>query len=104
MLGCWRILIIALALVVGGQASAQDNRGYIGIDSADITAEEAKALGWETPRGIRVVRSRDDGPAKAAGIQPGDIIVMLDGQEVESMQGFLASVGAKGAGQQVRLR
>lgn len=51
---------------------------YLGISADDLTEADRKALGSGT--GIRVSDVR--GPAKEAGIQPGDLLVELDGETV----------------------
>ena len=51
---------------------------YLGVSADDLTEADRKALGTAT--GIRVAGVR--GPAKDAGIQPGDLLVELDGQPV----------------------
>ncbi len=51
---------------------------YLGISADDLTEADRKALGSET--GIKVSDVR--GPAKDAGIQAGDLLVMLDGEDV----------------------
>ena len=99
-----RLLAIAFALLVGGVAWAQEPKGFLGVELKAITKEEAEKLGWELPRGARVVKPREDGPAAKAGIVAEDVIVSLDGQEVESLERFMAAIGAKTAGAQVRLR
>ena len=99
-----RLLVIVLALAVGDAALAQERQGFLGVDLQDITKAEAEKLGWEAPRGAKVVKPREGGPAAGAGILAEDVIVSLDGQEVESMERFVAAIGAKGAGAQVRLR
>lgn len=49
----------------------------------DVTKEEAEKRGWETPRGAKVDLTTD-APAAATELQPGDVIVTLDGVEVEN--------------------
>jgi WD40 repeat protein len=99
------LLALVLLLLFGSAASAQEpSKGFLGIELKDITKEEAEVLGWETPRGIKVVKPTDAGPAANAGILPGDVILSIDGVEVENVQRFVATVGDRGAGAQVRLR
>ncbi|HLY09147.1 MAG TPA: PDZ domain-containing protein [Planctomycetota bacterium] len=51
---------------------------YLGISADDLSEADRKALGSSS--GIRVADVR--GPAKEAGIQPGDLLVELDGEPV----------------------
>src|SRR6516225_6087885 len=100
-----RLFVFGSLLLIGSAASAQDPpKGFLGIELKDITKEEADALGWEASRGIKVVKPNDGGPAANAGIPPGDVILSIDGVEVENMQRFVATIGDRGAGAQVRLR
>ena len=100
-----RLLAIAFfALLIGEVAWAQEPKGFLGVELKAITKEEAEKLGWEVPRGAKVVKPREGGPAAGAGILAEDVIVSLDGQEVESLERFIAAIGAKTAGAQVRLR
>jgi hypothetical protein len=99
-----RLLVATFILLVAGPVWAQDNKGYLGVDLQDISKEEADKLGWDTPHGARVTKAREGGPAAAGGLLANDIILVLDGVEVENKDGFIASIGDKGAGAQVRLR
>src|SRR5262249_51402937 len=94
-----RLLVFVLALLLCGPAWAQDKRGYLGADLQDVTKEQAERLGWETPRGVRVVRPLEEGMLMAE-----DVILSMDGVEIDNKDRFLANVSDKGAGAQVRLR
>ncbi len=59
-------------------------RGSIGVDTQEATAELAELLGLAQRRGAVVTRVRPDSPAAEVGLQPGDVIVELDGQAVDS--------------------
>jgi hypothetical protein len=100
------LLALVLALLIGGSAvlAQETPKGFLGIELEDITKDEAEALGWEAPRGIKVVKPREGGPAASAGILPDDMILSIDGVEVENAQRFVATIGDRGAGAQVRLR
>ena len=70
-----------------------------GAQLGDVTQEEAAQLGWEVPRGAKVVKPRDGSPAAVAGLQPGDIAVTLDGMDIENAAGFDAGgIAAKAPG------
>ena len=103
-------LVCAMAWVLGGtpalaQQAAPKPKGYFGnVLFEDITKEEAEKLGWKTPRGIRVLDLEKGGPVANAGIQPGDIIVSLDGKEVENgeaLAGSITAIADKSIGAQV---
>src|ERR1700730_3442181 len=81
-----RLLLALAALLIASAAWAQEPKGYLGADLQDITKDEADKLGWEAPRGVKVVRPRENGPAARAGLLAQDVIISLDGQEVENME------------------
>ncbi len=98
------VLLIWLALGCGAAGAEEQAKGYLGTVSADVTQEEAAKLGWEAPRGAKVVKPVEGSPAAAAGLQRGDVVVTLDGADVENMAGFDAAIGSKGPGAAVKLR
>lgn len=59
---------------------------YIGIMGATISSYQSENL--DVPRGIYVDAVDEDSPAMTAGIQNGDTLHALDGQEVQSMEEY----------------
>ena len=59
---------------------------YIGIMGATISSYQSENL--DVPRGVYVDAVDEDSPAMTAGIQNGDILHALDGQEVHSMEEY----------------
>lgn len=59
---------------------------YIGIMGATISSYQSENL--DVPRGVYVDAVDEDSPAMTAGIQNGDILRALDGQEVQSMEEY----------------
>jgi serine protease Do len=61
-------------------------RGWLGVRIQSITPEIAESLGLEEPRGALVASITPESPAEQAKIEPGDVILKFNGQEVESMR------------------
>lgn len=57
-------------------------RGYLGVEIQDVTPDMAKAFGLNQGGGALVASVSPGGPADKAGIKRGDIIMALDGKEV----------------------
>jgi serine protease Do len=79
-------------------------RAVMGISIRDATQEDADAVGLKQISGV-VVNSytNDESPAKKAGIQPGDVIVALDGEPVDNTPQLQQRVGFKKPGEPVEV-
>src|SRR5712692_10229451 len=70
-------------------------RGWLGISIQDLTDELAAGFGVSSKGGVLVADVLKDGPAEAAGMKPGDIIVELGGlpiKEVIDLQKRVAAI------------
>lgn len=63
-------------------ASGKVERGWLGITLQDIPFEKLKELGLESTRGAYVVDVVKGGPASSAGIKSGDVILSIDGKNI----------------------
>jgi len=97
------ILLFCLCLSGAGRAQEQA-KGWLGAEIQDVTKQEADALGWEAPRGAKLVKPVPGGPAEKAGLLPGDILLSADGVEAETVAGFIASVSGKAPNTEIKLR
>lgn len=64
----------------------ETRRGWLGVHVQSVTEEIAEGLGLVEPMGALVASVAPDGPAAAAGIEAGDVILDFDGQEIDSMR------------------
>ena len=76
-------------------------RGWLGVSMQDVTDEVAERLGMKPARGALVVGVDEKGPARPAGIEPGDVIVKFDGKEIKQMRDLPRAVAETLAGKQV---
>ena len=60
----------------------ETRRGWLGVRIQNVDETTAEALGLDRARGALVAGVDPEGPANAAGIETGDVIVRFDGQEV----------------------
>jgi serine protease Do len=61
-------------------------RGWLGVRIQQVSDEIAESLSVKPARGALVAGIDDKGPAKPAGIEPGDVIVRFDGKDVKEMR------------------
>ena len=59
-------------------------RGLLGVSTQDLTPELIKAFSLKGQYGAVVSRVDSGSPAEKAGIEPGDIIVAVNGQEIRN--------------------
>jgi serine protease Do len=64
----------------------ETRRGWLGVRIQQVTDEIAESLNIKPTRGALVAGVDDKGPAKPAGIEPGDVIVKFDGKEIKEMR------------------
>ncbi len=57
-------------------------RGWLGVMIQKVTPDIAESLGLSEPKGALVADVVKDGPAEAAGIKQGDVIVEYDGKPI----------------------
>lgn len=84
-------------------AHGKINRGYIGINISAVDQAMAKSLGLDKPRGIFVQGLVEGGAAAKADIREGDVILKIDGREVNQENELQSYVASKTAGTTVKL-
>ena len=58
-------------------------RGWVGIEMREITQELAESLDLASNRGILITSVLNGSPADKSGVQPGDVLIAIDAQEVQ---------------------
>ncbi|HWP16309.1 MAG TPA: Do family serine endopeptidase, partial [Xanthobacteraceae bacterium] len=76
-------------------------RGWLGVKIQQVTDEIAESLNIKPARGALVAGVDDKGPAKPAGIEPGDVIVKFDGKDIKEMRDLPKIVGDTPVGKDV---
>ncbi|WP_420562377.1 DegQ family serine endoprotease [Thalassobaculum sp.] len=76
-------------------------RGWLGVRIQQVSPDIADSLGLDTARGALVADVTPDGPAEAAGIQPGDVITGFNGQPVDEMRTLPRIVAETRVGREV---
>ncbi len=64
----------------------ETRRGWLGVRIQQVTDEIAESLNVKPARGALVAGVDEKGPAKPAGIEPGDVIVKFDGKDIKEMR------------------
>ena len=69
-------------------------RGRIGVQIYDVEEEDRETLGLTSESGAVVSAVAEDGPAAAAGMLPGDVIVAYDGEPLDDTRDLQGRVVA----------
>jgi len=76
-------------------------RGWLGVRIQQVTDEIAESLNIKPARGALVAGVDDKGPAKPAGIEPGDVVVKFDGKDVKDPKDLSRVVADTAVGKEV---
>ncbi|MDU3132893.1 MAG: Do family serine endopeptidase, partial [Bradyrhizobium sp.] len=76
-------------------------RGWLGVRIQGVTDEIAESLNIKPARGALVAGVDDKGPAKPAGIEPGDVVVKFDGHDIKEPKDLSRIVADTAVGKEV---
>jgi serine protease Do len=77
-------------------------RGYLGVQIQSLTPDMASSLGVGNAKGAIVANVVDDSPAAKAGFQQGDVILAMNGSEVDDSRDLTRKVAGLRAGDQAQ--
>ncbi len=91
----------AMAVIDQLRQFGETRRGWLGVRIQQVTDDIAESLNIKPPRGALVAGVDDKGPAKPAGIEPGDVVVTFDGHDIKEMHDLPRTVADTPVGKQV---
>src|SRR2546423_6412129 len=74
------------------------SRGWIGVQIQPVTADIADSLGMKKAEGALVAEPQANGPAAKAGIQSGDVITAVNGEQVKDARELARTIGGLAPG------
>jgi len=95
---------IAKQVLDGIVATGQVVRGYIGVETQDVTPELAEAFGLPRSDGAIIAGVVRGGPADKAGVKTGDILVAVDGAKVVDSNAMLNQIARLAPGTKANLQ
>lgn len=78
-------------------------RGFLGVNMGPVTEDIAEALELDKAEGVVVGEVVPDSGAERAGIEPGDVIVSVDGEDVVDPIGLRTRIGLAAVGEEVEI-
>jgi len=76
-------------------------RGWLGVRIQSVTDEIAESLNTKPARAALIAGVEDKGPAKPAGIEPGDVVVKFDGKDIKEPKDLSRFVADTAVGKDV---
>src|ERR1700738_3947256 len=76
-------------------------RGWLGVRIQQVTDEIAESLNIKPARGALIAGVEDKGPAKPAGIEPGDAVIKFDGKDIKEPKDLSRVVADTAVGKEV---
>ncbi len=76
-------------------------RGWLGVRIQQVTDEIGESLNIKPPRGALIAGVDEKGPAKPAGIEPGDVVIKFDGKDIREMKDLPRAVADTAVGKAV---
>jgi Do/DeqQ family serine protease len=78
-------------------------RPWAGVSGQTVDAQMAEALGMDRPLGVVLDELHPESPFGKAGLLPGDVIIRLDGADVNSPQEVMFRLDVTGIGKRVQV-
>jgi serine protease Do len=78
-------------------------RGWIGVQIQPVTPEIADSLGLKKAEGALVAEPQANGPAAKAGIESGDVITQVNGENVKDARELARTIGGIAPGSSIKL-
>ena len=94
------VTVVVASAKTGGKAVA---RPWLGAKLQAVTADIAESMGLKRPSGALIANVAPGSPAARASLKPGDLIVSVDGQNVEDPNAFDYRFATKPLGGTARL-
>ena len=79
-------------------------RGWLGIEAQDLTPELAESFRLTDTHGMLIAGVLRDGPADVAGIEPGDVIESINGQEIDNARSAMSQIAQSGPDVRLTIR
>ena len=98
----WLVMAVSIA-AAQAPPDALPRKGQLGVRVAAVPDEIRPSLKLEPTGGVLVQLLVPGGSAEVGGLQPGDILLALQGRRIESVADFLTRASALSAGQTCEL-
>ena len=85
------------------QSHGSVDRGWLGVVIQNVNDDIANSIGLNEPKGAMITKVTEDGPAAKEDIKAGDVIVEVNGDEVEDSRDLARKIAELQPNSQVKL-
>jgi len=93
---------VALEVAEQLRETGSVSRGWLGVVIQEVSRDLAESFGLDRPQGALIANVDPDGPAASGGIKAGDIILEVEGVQIESSSDLPPAVGQLRPGKESR--
>jgi WD40 repeat protein len=97
------LLVCASLAFLAGARAGDTAKGWIGVQAETVTDRLAEERSLAMEYGALVTVVDDGGPAAEAGLQKGDLVYSMSGQEIRSAEALSAAIGKLTPGVKAKL-
>ncbi len=94
---------LAIKIINDIRTYGEVRRGLLGVSISPVNSRVAKGVGLPKPTGVLVQGVQPGRAAEEAGIQPGDVILSVNGNEVISVNDLQIKIASKNPGEVVKV-
>ena len=92
------------SVLAGMTSKGRIVRPWVGVEGQAVSAEIAASIGLKRPIGVLVNKIFPKGPADKAGIDIGDIIIELNGREINDLETLNFRIATQSIGERVPVK
>ncbi len=92
------------SVLAGMTSKGRIVRPWAGVEGQAVNAEIAASIGLKRPIGVLVIKVFPKGPADKAGIHIGDIIIELNGREINDLEALKFRIATQSIGERVPVK
>ena len=79
-------------------------RGWLGVEAHAVTSSIAKGIDMPKPEGVIIAGVMRNGPAHKAGIEPGDVVLEINGKKITDARDALTAISRHKPGSKLKLK